>query len=282
MALPAGERFESEELRKSDSIVVIGGTAVAIFGPLPKLSRVASWKEGLIFLALVHEDRLAFESDLAGAQRNGDFDFMEWILLPCPSVEENVGDLLAASLPLEQDAKDRFGAHAMGAVRIGQIACDIDLVRHQLSQQGIEDGSILGPDRILGNGSRAIEGEVEEVQVGLFAADRQCSGAGFVLANQSFDAEDGIAVRLARSFIDNRLSDLLSQTCRSLLFNSEDAVVFSDQVGDEPRVVIKDRDVPAGHVGDMNVVLVIDQADEGPSHADDIVVWVGAKAKYPF
>lgn len=278
MALPAGERFQGEELRKSDSIVVIGGSSVAVFGPLPELARVASWKEGFVFLALVHEDRLAFESDLAGAQRNGDFDFVEWVLLPSASVEEYIGDLLASSLPLEEDAEDRFGADSMGAVRIGQVPCDVDLIWHESPEQLIEDRDVVGPDRILRDGSRAIEGEIEEVQVGLLAADRQCSGAGFVLANQSLDAEDGIAVRLAWSFVDNRLSDFLRERSRSLRFNSEDVVVFSCQVGYESRIVIEDRDIPAGHVSDMNVVLVIDQADEGPSHTDDIVVGVGTKA----
>jgi hypothetical protein len=48
------------------------------------------------------------------------------------------------------------------------------------------------------------------------------------------------------------------------------------------RIVIKDSDVSRGHVGNVHMVLVLDQTNQRATHADDIVVGMGAKAQSRF
>jgi len=44
--------------------------------------------------------------------------------------------------------------------------------------------------------------------------------------------------------------------------------------------VIEDGDISAGHVGDVDILVVLDQADQRAAHADHIVIRMGAKAEH--
>ena len=76
----------------------------------------------------MHENRIAFQRQIAWAKRHGDFDFMKWIFLPSTSVHEDFGKGATFGLPSEQDGKNSFGADAVSSVRIGKVSGDIDLV----------------------------------------------------------------------------------------------------------------------------------------------------------
>ena len=126
--LPACEGFDSKELGKPEAVVAVGGSTVSVFSSLPEFARVASREQRFIFLAFVHENRIAFKRQIAWAKRHGDFDFMKWIFLPSTSVHEDFGKGATFGLPSEQDCKNSFGADAVSSVRIGKVSGDIDLV----------------------------------------------------------------------------------------------------------------------------------------------------------
>ena len=53
-----------------------------------------------------------------------------------------------------------------------------------------------------------------------------------------------------------------------------------DEIGETPGVVVEDGDVAAGHVGDVDLVALLDQADQRAAHADDVVVGVRAEDQH--
>ena len=55
----------------------------------------------------------------------------------------------------------------------------------------------------------------------------------------------------------------------------------TDEIGETPGVVIEDGDVAAGHVGDVDVVPLLDQPDQRAAHADDVVVGMRAEDQAP-
>ena len=66
-----------------------------------------------------------------------------------------------------------------------------------------------------------------------------------------------------------------ARCCSSV--DAEQAVELDHEVGEPPGVVVEDGDVAAGHVGDVDVVPLLDQADERAAHADDVVVGMRAE-----
>ena len=60
------------------------------------------------------------------------------------------------------------------------------------------------------------------------------------------------------------------------------SVELGDEIGETPGVVIEHGDVAAGHVGDVHLVALLDQADERAAHADHVVVRVRAENEGTF
>ena len=245
---------------------------------MPELPWIASGEERFVLLAFVHEDRIAFEGQIAGAKGHSDFDFVKGVFLPSSAVQEDFRERLTSGLPIEQYRKDRLGADAMRAVWVGQIASDVDLIRPQASQEFIDDGDVFGPHRFFGDGTGSVEWQVEEVQIGLRATDGKRPGSGFVSTDESFDIQDRLGVGLAGGFAFDIGSDRVGHLRGLVAIDPEQFVVFTDQIGDHTRIVVEYRDVSGGHVGNMHLMLVLDQTDQRSAHADDIIVWVGAKA----
>ena len=72
-----------------------------------------------------------------------------------------------------------------------------------------------------------------------------------------------LAVGLARPFVWPGRLETCSSNCRDLfLIDAEQPIVFGHQVRELPGVVIENRDVAAGHVGDVGLVPILDQPDQ--------------------
>ena len=249
---------------------------------MPELPWIASGEECFVLLAFVHEDRIAFKGQIAGAKRHSDFDFVKGVFLPSSAIQEDFRERLASGFPIQEHCKDRLGADAMRAVWVGQIASDVDLIRPQASQEFIDDGDVFGPNGLFGDGTCSIKWQVEEVQIGLRAADGQCPGSGFVSTDESFDIQDRLGVGLTGGFAFDIGADGVGHLRGLVAIDPEQFVVFANQIRNHTSIVVEHGDVSGGHVGNMHLMLVLDQTDQRSAHADDVIVWVGAKAQGGF
>lgn len=146
----------------------------------------------------------------------------------------------------------------------------------------MDDGDIFETDGFFGDGSGSIEGEIQEVEAFFAAADGDGGGAGFAPADESFNFEDGFVIGLARFFVSDIGANFLFDFDGLLVIDTEESIVFGDEIGDPTRVVIEDGDVATGHVGHMDSVSIFDEADKGSAHADDIIIGVWAEAEHRF
>ncbi len=80
------------------------------------------------------------------------------------------------------------------------------------------------------------------------------------------------------AFAAQRVVDLRLDLLRAIDVDAEPPVEFDDQVRDTLRVVVEDRDIAAGHVRDVNFVVIFDQSDQRATHADHVVVGVRTEA----
>ncbi len=281
LPVPAHKTFHRIILGQAELVVHGGGATVAVFGPLPEFARVAAGEHGAVFLRFVAEDRGPLEQQVAGAQRHRDFDFVQFLFLPRPAIEQHLGARTGLGLDLVQGAKDRLGAHAVRAMRIGQVASHVELRGLHALDKLANDPHVFVGDRFLGDGAGAIERQVEEVQVFFLAARHDRAGLGFAPANQSLDRQHVLAVGLARFFVSQGLRHaVLRAPATSCSVDAEHAVEFGDHVGDAAGVVIEDGDVAAGHVGDVDFVAIFDQANQRAAHADHVVVGMRAEADH--
>ena len=165
----------------------------------------------------------------------------------------------------------------MRAVRVGQFAGHVNLSRLQTLEQGDDVGDVLRMDRRLGDGAGAVETQVHELELLRRNAAGQRRGPGLRLADQLLDLEQIFRVRLARLLGAQEVLHPLLDALGVLLVDVEEPVELDDEIGEAPGVVIEDGDVAAGHVGDVDLVALLDQADERAAHADDVVVGMRAE-----
>src|SRR5262245_54817363 len=162
-AIPADKGFEGVVFGQAEAVVAVGGAGIAVFGTLPEFAGVAAGKESFVFLALMHEDSFALFQQVARRKGDGDFDFVQGIFLPRAAIEEDFWPIAVSRFVLLDRSKDGLGTDAVRAVRIGEIAGDIDLLRIELFEQVANDADILGGNWLFGDGAGAIKGQVEEM-----------------------------------------------------------------------------------------------------------------------
>ena len=170
----------------------------------------------------------------------------------------------------------------MRAVRIGQVAGDVDLLRVEPLDQLADDPHVFLADRLLGDRAGAIERQIEKVQILFLAAGHDGAGLGFAPADQRLDRQHLGRVGLARrSCAAATGPPSASISCDLSVSMPNMPVVFGHQVGHAAGVVVEHGDVAAGHVGHVNFVLVFDQPDQRAAHADHVVVGMRAEADDP-
>ena len=108
------------------------GRLVALLDALPELALVDAGERRAILLALVLEDRADLEPQLLLRHRHQEVGLGHRPLLPRAAVEPDLRRLAAVAL---ERALDRLLAHAVRAVRVGEVAGDQDDLGPQLLEQ---------------------------------------------------------------------------------------------------------------------------------------------------
>ena len=107
-----------------------------------------------------------------------------------------------------------------------------------------------------------------------------CDGCctSFTPSNQPFDSQDRFHIGLARFFLVDRFPDLVGQAIGLFQFDFEELIVIRHQLGDPKSVMVEDSDVSAGHIGDVNFVFIVVEADQRAAHTDNVIVRMRTKA----
>ena len=134
-------------------------------------------------------------------------------------------------------------------------------------------------DRGLGDGAGAVEAQVHELELLGRRCRRPAAAArasvsrisSLILSTSSVSGCP--AVLTCRNFCTSLVD------CRAILSASmpKSSIELGHEIGEAPGVVIEDGDVAAGHVGDVDLVPLLDQADDRAAHADDVVVRMRAE-----
>ena len=164
----------------------------------------------------------------------------------------------------------------MGAMRIGEVGRDIDLVGLYLLQQLHDWFDIALCHRQFLDLAALIERQVEEVDVILGDMVIATGITGLASTDQSLHGEDGLIVpislflllQVTHDFTIADLDDLVGAV-------GKEFVEAVDEMHIEPHLLIRHSDIARCLVGHMHVVLLLHQPSDGSSHRDDIVIGVG-------
>ena len=143
---------------------IVRRVLVARLDPLPELALVVRAGEGRrVLLALVLEDRLDLEPQLLLATAAP----ARWPRSPATPARRRDRARPPGGVPgiSRERPVDRLLAHAVGAVRIGEVAGDEDQVGADLLEQRAHDGHVGGADRVLPHLAGLVERQVEEARV---------------------------------------------------------------------------------------------------------------------
>src|SRR5262245_303685 len=277
---PLHEAFQRIKLRQPELIIDFRGVAVAVFGALPEFAAIrAAGKHGPVLLRLMAEDRLLLALQVAGTQGHDALDLVRLPFLPGAAVEPDL-KLLPLATRLADGVEDGVGADAVRAVRVGQLAGNVDLRGLEALQEADNVLNVLRMDRRFGDGAGAIKAQVHEFELLGRDAARKGAGAGLGLADQLLDVEQVVDVGLAGFLALEEMLHAFLDAVGPLLVDAEQLIERADVVGEAPGIVIEDGDVAAGHVGDVHLVPLLDQANDCPPHADDVVVRMRTEDKH--
>ena len=125
------------------------------------------------------------------------------------------------------------------------------------------DGHVRGADRILPDLAGLVEREVEEPGRACLEAQRFDRAHRFRLADHPLEVEHLVAVHLPRALGREEVLDPPAQFRRVLARDPSLGAEPAQPVEIPADVVVEDRDVAAGHVGDRDLVPVEDAASGG-------------------
>src|SRR5947209_2489048 len=113
--------------------------------------------------------------------------------------------------------------------------------------------------RGLGNCAGPIKPEIHELKLFRWYATGQGSRARFRLSDQGFDLEQIFRIMLARSFASKEIQHAFFDPFRMFLINFKKAIEFTDKIGEPPGIMVKNRNVAAGHVGNVYLMTLLDK-----------------------
>ena len=171
-------------------------------------------------------------------------------------------------------------AHAVRAVRIGQIAGRVNLVRLDLPQQVDGHRDVFFAERLLLHAARFVERHVHEVQPLVGHAAAAARRPRFAAADHALDRLHLGAVDLAGLLVAQELFDVRFQLGRPLRRDVEVRVELGDEIGEADRVVVEHGDVARRLIGDVHLVPLVDQPNERAAHRDHVVVRVGREDEH--
>ena len=277
--LPAHEALDGLILGQAQLVVELSGGAVAVLGPLPELARVVgAGEQRRVLLALVLEDGDALAGHLIRRERNGHLDLIRVPLGPGAAVQPHVAVLQPGAVlePL-QGLEDRRQAHAVRAVRVGEVAGGVDLVGLDALQQIHGDADVLFSERLLLHPAGLVERQVHEVDVLRLHAAVAGAGAGLGPADQRLDLLQFGGVHLPWLLGGHELGHVVLNPLDLLGREPELAAELGHKVSVPHGGVVPHGDVAAGLVCDVHLMALIAQADERAAHGDHVVVGVGGE-----
>ena len=167
---------------------------------------------------------------------------------------------------LTQRLKNRFCADPMSSVRVSEVACNINLIRLNLVEKFENDVYILLSPLSLLDTSCLIERKVEEVRVcvGVKTERTHCC-ACLGTTDCRFEIQKFARFRFAGTF---RRDDCLH------LVEVVAVAEFMDCVHMLEDHVVMHGNVARSLVGHMDVVTLLNEADECSSHGYDVIVRV--------
>ena len=144
----------------------------------------------------------------------------------------------------------------MRAVRVGQIAGHVDLLRLHALDQLANDPHVFVADRLLGDRAGAIERQIEKVQMLLAAAAHDRAGLGLAPANQRLDRQHRRRCRARPApCAPATWLTCASTSCERSMSMPNRRLNSATRSAIALRVVIEHGDVAAGHVGHVDFVL---------------------------
>ncbi len=197
-----------------------------------------------------------------GRDGHGHLDLLGLPLLPRAAVEPDFAVVVPRlALHAVDGLEDGAEADAVRAVRVGQVAGGVDLVRLDLLQQVHDDLDVLLAERLLAHAAGLVERHVQEVQLLIRNAAVAAGGAGFAAADQALDLLHLFGVDLAGLLLLEEVLDVLFDLLGLLAVDAEHFVEVGGEVGEADRIGIEHRDVAGGLVRDVNLVALVDEAD---------------------
>src|SRR5712692_5169740 len=182
-------------------------------------------------------------------------NFVRCPFLPGATVEPDLE--LKSFLPyLTYGPEDGVGTNPVRTVWVGKVAGHVDLRRFEPLEQGNNVGNVLRMDGGLGNGAGPVKAEVHEFQMFRRDAAGQGCRPSFRLPNQRLDLEH--ILRIGLSWLlgpQKTLHPFLDRLCM-VLVNREQAVKLHHEIGETPGIMVENGDVAAGHVGNMDLVIL--------------------------
>ena len=210
---------------------------------------------------------MALLHDLVRAERNGHIHAADFPLHPGSPVEPHVG-VLKPGLPFFLELLDSlqcgFGADTVGSVRVGQVACHEHLVRAQSLEQVLDDVEVSLGARHLLHAAGLVERQVEEVDIGIvIEAERTVCPAGLAAADGSLDGEKFLRLRLSGHLGVDDCLDTVELVRKAELMSRIHVL--------ENHIVV-DGEVSGCLISHVDIVSLMNQADECTSHGNHIVI----------
>ena len=114
---------------EAEVFVELCGGTVSFFGALPEQAVVVAKERSVLHLTLVLEDGVALEPQLLRRDWHGHFDMVDFPFGPCSTVHPYAAVLHPCFIfQLVDGGENRIGAYAVGAVRVGEVACHENLM----------------------------------------------------------------------------------------------------------------------------------------------------------
>ena len=224
------------------------------------------------------EDGIALCTQLFRTDGDAHLDVFDFPFRPCAAVHPHTAVLQPRRLGLflqVDGGEDGIRTLAVRAVRVGQVAGYVDLVRLHGTDELPHDVHVGLAHRQLLDLARLIERQVEEVDV---IERNLVEGAGrarLAAADQPLDGADILCVDVAFFLVLQELLYLLVLRLDDLvLLVAEELVETVDEVHETHDLLVADGDVARCLVGDVYVVALLDKAAERTAHGDHVVVRV--------
>jgi hypothetical protein len=229
------------------------------------------------------EDCIAFAANFLRAEGYGHFDLVYGPFLPGTAIKPDFAvaiPVVVADLVAGED--NGFEADAVSAMGVGEISCGIDLVWLQLSQERDDDVDVGFGEGLFLDATGFVEWHIEEAEIGSRDAAAASPGDGLAFANQPFNHLHLWAVDLAGLFASEKFFDVVFKFPDAVGHQPKGRTVVGNKFSEPQSVIIEDSNVAGSLVGDVDVVALIRQSNEGATHRNDIIIGVRGEAEHAF